>query len=60
MKYSVFQDGADFYLTDQNENLTVVTYPRKVRDFDMPAAISARKWFNEVYLPMHAITVTWV
>lgn len=59
--YNVFQDGADFYLTSEHDVLTIVTYPyKKVKDFDMSAAQSARVWFIKVYVPMHAIKIVWI
>lgn len=48
-KYFVRQDGAQFYLySDKNENAleVTITYPHRVRDFDMTRAQQARQWFK--------------
>lgn len=44
-EYTCWQDGADFYLKEGASLVAVVTYPDKVRDFDLEAAKKAREWF---------------
>ena len=45
MEYTVFQDGADFYLKNSSTLVAVVTYPDGVKDFSLIEAEAARLWF---------------
>lgn len=48
MKFYVYQDGADFYIHDDEDCENLIrneTAPFKVGDFDMAAAMKARSWF---------------
>lgn len=42
-----FQDGAQFYPLSGYGR--IVSYPSRVRDYDMEAAKKARSWFKEMY-----------
>lgn len=57
----VFQDGADFYVTemDECEATHTATAPFKVLDSDMEAATKAREWFVSVYAPANKYQLHW-
>jgi hypothetical protein len=44
--YLVRQDGAQFYLYDGSALEAILSYPGRVRDFDMTRAQQARDWFE--------------
>lgn len=48
MKFDVIQDGADFYLSQDDELVAVLRYPSEIRDFDLEKAKRARVWFKEL------------
>jgi hypothetical protein len=48
MVYDAMQDGADFYLTQGDELVAVISYPKRVGDFDLEEAQKARSWFEEL------------
>lgn len=62
MRTYVFQDGATFYLSrdpDGEEAIGTMSAPFKVKDGDMPGAMSARKWFVE-QATRNAIDYFWI
>lgn len=46
--YLVRQDGAQFYLYEGNALAATLSYPLKVRDFDLTRAQQARQWFQDL------------
>jgi hypothetical protein len=54
-EYDVYQDGADFYLKEGSALIAVITYPNKVRDFDLEQAQKARKWFKSLMVQWNII-----
>lgn len=45
MQYEYLQDGADFYLKDNDTLIAVVSYPGRVGDGDIKKAQIAEAWF---------------
>lgn len=59
MTYIVSQDGRDFYLCNEADDLTcVVSYPGRVSDFDLDEARKARIWF-ETLMKAWNVSVAW-
>lgn len=48
--YLVRQDGAQFYLYDGSALEAVISYPLKVRDFELTKAQQARSWFERLMM----------
>lgn len=68
-----YQDGADFYMAarrevatgedawrEDDEPITICTYPHKVKDWDNAGAVAARAWFLREWCPRNNVNPVFV